>query len=378
MLGILLIGVGSAYAVYGVADDVPGRDVAFPIICIKTPTATNQTDTGWAIADAKNPTAVFDIVHNYSIHVHLTVHEPKNSAVVKDDDFYLTPNDVLTGLCSAVVATIDPTNKAKLEQTINDGTGSSTYYVGYAVFEQQSPTQTMVDTLVSWVYLTDLANGYASGFNGVDFEGGVIPTGGELEENGKGSPLVAIAANHIYPRYVIQNNLDQTRDWWILLFGRADLATKFGTQNLQISRSLNCDFWDEQETHGSNHIPIPNELDIINVADYLTVPFTSFPHNGFASCVIGESGTRVVGGTPSAYSSTGTMDSAGIIGTVLPNSTGFYSFFGWSHQKVQASSVLASWDVINPIHRTYCSGVPGGPTTAPDNLEACTCTGGGC
>jgi hypothetical protein len=56
MLSICLFGIGTAYAVTGVADDVPGQDVVFPIICEGTVNASGQPvfgslNTIWAIAD---------------------------------------------------------------------------------------------------------------------------------------------------------------------------------------------------------------------------------------------------------------------------------------------------------------------------------------
>ena len=49
MFSVLLLGAGTAHAVYGVADDVPAQDLIIPIICGKD--ANNGVNTAIAIAE---------------------------------------------------------------------------------------------------------------------------------------------------------------------------------------------------------------------------------------------------------------------------------------------------------------------------------------
>jgi hypothetical protein len=372
MLSVLLFGIGTAYAVLGVNDDVPGQDVGFPIIC----GIQNTVDTAWAIADVAGTGGVFDILHNYQVKLHLVVHEPKTSILVGDKHFYLTPHDVLTDLCSNIVATVvQPAHLADITQTLCDsGSNCQQYYVAYVTYQQESPTSPIGDRLVSWVALDDLTNGYASGFNGVSFEKGFGP---ELEEQ---AGSVAIAARRLYPRYIINNDPllhPQGHDWWIVMLGRADISTAFPNSNTwNGDRKLVCNVYDEDENVLSVPIPIPNELNVIDVDPYVKSLFASYSHNGFATCDIVEDGSQAGVG---AFHNFGTVDNPTLVTQLLPDSSGYYTVVGWSHAKVQAASIAASWDVIWPMHRTECSPqMPAGSTagdTPADNLEECVCRG---
>ncbi len=386
MLSVLLFGIGTAHAVLGVDDNVPGQDIAFPIIC-SAPTpypagATAGVDTAWAIADVAGTGSLFNVggVVNYTSALHIVVHEPKNSSQVKDLQIYFTPFELQTDLCSHIISLVDVAARPKLVQNLCDSGGNcQNYYVAYLTFTQNQGTfggSAVSDRFVSWVVFDDLNNGYASGFDGLSLELGAGP---ELEENGGN---VAIAARHIYPRYVIQNDpalKPQGHDWWILLFGRADITTKFGTTDANWSgnRNLQCFFYDEDEHVASNTVPIPNELNVVDVDPWVTGLFAGYPHNGFAVCDIQEDGSH----TGTGLHNRGTYDNPSLVSNLLPLSTGYYTFVGWSHAKVQGTSVLATWDVIWPIHRTYCSPLmPAGGsagTTAADTREDCNCKGPG-
>lgn len=225
MLSVLLFGIGTAYAVYGVDDAVPGRDVAFPVICSSD---SGTVNTGWAIADVLGITDT--TTTSSTFHIHLTIHEPVNSGDVGDHDYHPTWHDVFTDTCSCIMTgsgcgvgqSAVASNPAALVQTIS----GHSYYVAYVTYQQQtqageSSKDQTADRLVPWVYLTDLVNGYASGFNGVTLEGPAA-FGTELEENASS----AVTARSIFPRFVVQNNSPESHTWWMLLFGRSDLPTK--------------------------------------------------------------------------------------------------------------------------------------------------------
>ncbi|MCX7914498.1 MAG: hypothetical protein N2511_07935, partial [Thermodesulfovibrionales bacterium] len=175
------------------------------------------------------------------------------------------------------------------------------------------------DVFVPWVYLVDLPKGFASGFNGYAAEGVVDLVG--LEENGE-----PITASEMYPRYLILNNKPDTATWWIILKGANSPAT---CPNLACHR-MDGYICNEDEKCISLYIPLPNELNLINVEPY--VPATL--HTGYPKAGFGLFFMRPYGGQ---------FDS--------------FTTLGWSYQRAQGSSVAATWDVIHPIHRRY-SNIP--------------------
>ena len=420
MLTALLFGVGTAYAVYGVDDAVPGKTAVIPVICSAD---SGTVDTGWAIADVLGIIDPEDTT-TLGFGLHAVFHEPKNSGVAGDHHFCPTWNDVETDHCLCIMAGIGcgPGHvmyaAAPPAQTIS----GAKYWIGYVTYQQEQPApacagpgasidsdELLADRLVTWVYLTDLPNGFASGFNAPSMEG-PAEIGTELEENGSR----AVAASRIFPRYVVQNNGPDTHTWWMLLFGRADLPTKVSGV-LAGGRFLSCNIYDEEEGISSVCVSIPNEFNVfditaaptgagcpgsgsINLLSGLFSPFPAAPpvcgvvsgtpcpggpHNGYANCQILENDVFVGSALPVAL--TGTTDGNGAaphIAGLLPKSTGQYSFFGWAHEKADGSSTQFNWDVVHPIHRHYCSPDNGGnsiiPNSPTDNWESCNCTGTGC
>ena len=54
ILSVLLVGVGTAYAVIGVGDDVPGQDLVIPFMCGRTDVdSSNTLNTLYTIAEVK-------------------------------------------------------------------------------------------------------------------------------------------------------------------------------------------------------------------------------------------------------------------------------------------------------------------------------------
>jgi hypothetical protein len=380
VLSVLLFGIGTAHAVMGVNDDVPGQDIVFPVIC----GVNNTVDTAFAIADVVGTGTIFshDYPNNkdYQTDLHLFVLEPGTSQEVKNLHFKFTPFDVLTGLCSTIIGQVDAAKKPQLIRNLCDSGGNcQDYYVAELRWVQDQNIMggdKPSNRFVSWVTFDDLANGYASGFDGLSMELGV---GGEMEENGSATKSsVAIAARRIFPRYVVAGDptqVPQDHDWWILLFGRADISHMFPQSSWIGNRILYCLFYDEDENVASNSIPIPEQLNVIDVDPYVTGLFSSYAHNGFASCDIQEDGSNSGVG----FHNFGTTDNDGLVESLLSDSSGYYSFAGWSHAKVEGQTAHASWDVIWPIHRTYCSPLmPVGTTvgkTSEGTYESCGCNG---
>jgi hypothetical protein len=136
------------------------------------------------------------------------------------------------------------------------------YYAGFV--EYTSGGEVLPESLIGWgnFYYTGNRNNTDAGFNGVpnlfDSQWGAI---------------------RLLPRYNIANNEPNTLNWWIILTPHS--------QGASCVRILECFICDEQENCISQAIPIPNALNVINVADNLPAWLFSsgtFPKAGFALC----------------------------------------------------------------------------------------------
>jgi hypothetical protein len=375
LLSIVLFGAGTAHAILGVQDDVPGQDLVWPILCVKTPSAANSLNTNWAIADViggtPDPNGIL-VVGNCTI---CTI----TSSCFPDFIYEWTPFDVVVDNCKDLIATRNPVEQAALTVT-NDVLGNplagGPYYAGYIKCTQSDQathtTSTNVrDRFMNNLYLIDAPNGFASGFNGPSNELGLTPFLGEST-----AAAQEITAANVYLRYFVANANANTWDWWMLLAGR----NQYNTININSSRNLQClHFCDEDENCVSLNIPIPNELNIINVASILPgAPLnTTFPKAGFAACGILETGVRNFIGGSGAFTINGTLNNA----VISPSNT-YYSLYGWSYQRVDANSTAGNYDVVHPMYRQYCSGSTVATSVsgafAPDNQVNCICSGTGC
>ena len=381
LLSIVFLGVGTAHAIYGVADDVPGQDQVWPIICAVTPSASNSLNTNWAIADVigGTPNSAGLVSHTSC------VIEDSHTRPGPDFDYFWTNLDVVVDDCQSLL-TRNPaakiTTAGVFEPTLT--IGSTTYYVLYVKCVQDTlggVPGPVVDRYMNNVYLVDLPQGFASGFNGPSLENG---TDKYIGENGGGWH---ITASNVYARYYINNDPTvntNTWDWFIFLLGR----NQYNTVNIVSTRTLTGTVCDEDEHCTSAVIPIPWELNIFNVAPTLpgspfftplgnlnsSVPQT-FPKAGFYALTISEPGNRTSAGP---FTISGTSNNTSIFGDPA---NPYYSLFGWSYERAQASSILADFDVIHPVFRKYCTGSSGSGVdgTGPaDNLGTCGCTGAGC
>ncbi|MEW6584541.1 MAG: hypothetical protein AB1442_02905 [Nitrospirota bacterium] len=350
MLSVLLFGFGTAHAVLGVADQVPGQDVVFPIICGQT---GNNLNTLWAIADTvATPDVPFS--DNQSC-ARIFVFD-KRSQLVFDDDICWTANDVVVDDCKALIARMSTSQQAALEVDLDPG--AVTHYAGYITYQQAPdllPGAALVDRYVPWVYLVDLQKGFAAGMNGVAAELGLgIPGLNEV------SGSLPVTAATIFPRYFILNTLADSWNWWILLMG----ANEDATTPFVYDRRLQCVICNEEEVCISTFIDIPDELMILNVVDHLpAVLHETPPFAGFANCsIVSTSGTFTQVGTIDANDPATTTDD-------VP-----YSLYGWSYQRAADSSATLSWSVIHTIDRLYCSEF-GGPHS-PFTAVQCIPTGG--
>ena len=378
MLSLFLFSAGTASAIYGVNDAVPGQDVVIPIICegYPNPPSGQPTlgglDTIFAIAEKGGGTPAFP--NEYVVCAKVFVKD-KRSVERYDTEYCWTKYDVVGDSCSNLIKEMGVANQVEMNITTSDG---RRYFAGYVEISQTwvppaglDPENNVISNrFIPWVYLTDLNKGFASGMNGITAEDGIGPRIGEDAGN------VAVAAGQIFPRIFIMNNKADTWNWWMLLLGR-NAYTQLTLPSFQ--RDLTCFLCDEEEDCKSKDIPIPNELNLINVLDVINqslIPACWFagepacPIAGFGRCGIREVGEVLV--PPALISISGTANAPTI--DPLYGQNPWYSLYGWSYQRAQMSTTTLSWDVIHEMHRLYCSGaIPGaGPS---DNAIECSFAG---
>lgn len=390
MLSVFLVGIGTAHAIFGVPDDVKGQDLVWPMICAKNIGSPNTLNTNWAIADVVGGTPD---AAGFASTASCTLYSAKSVALV-DFEYDWTPLEVVVDDCQSLLVRhpgattldLDADGTPDLQQTID----TVNYWAGYISCTQVSSSfispgiHDVTDRYMNNVYLVDPPLGFASGFNGPSLE-----TGGAaaMAEN---ASQVSMTAYSVYARYYLNNNNTNSWNWWIVLLSRNQYNTIARTS----TRALNGFICDENEHCQSLQIGIPKELNIISVKPYLPgAPFftplgcnvppdppsvgcpgtQTFPKAGFAGLVVTESGTTSVPGNTFAILGTCNDPSAIAQGTC----TSFYSLFGWSYERAEAGSILANFDVIHPMYRTYCSGGVSG-TGGATNTANCICTGLGC
>lgn len=372
MLSMFLMGIGTAHAVLGVADDVPGTGIVVPVICGIND--ANGVNTLWAVAETgcyapfvdPQITKIED-VDGVDTAIGLIdveadwVLRNSCSATVLTGTTFLTCWDVDSFDCKSLTSILSANQKSQMTVTI----GGVPFYAGYFTMDITNPTSDPVtagpaNDLISWVYLIDLTKGFAAGFNGISLENGA---GARLEEDAGAGPIVAA---NFFPRYVIWNDDADTYTWWIFLAGRNQIgaapsndqpngdgviyACSFNNcSNSLFTRRLIGHICNEHEDCNDFELRIPRELNIINVEEILPTlgGLTSYPRTGFATLAVEERGD--IAGT--SITIQGTQDAS-----VCTFTEGqYYSMFGWSHQRAAEATAALSWDVVHPMHRLYCS-----------------------
>lgn len=311
---LLMLCAGAVYSVEG-----PSATVVFPLIC--------KVTTGF-IVNSEHLDMVFTIANVTNLdmpHVSALVRNFRSEAEL-DFLVHLTPYDVSSNTCLGVINMMPPTAKAAMIKTI-DGIQ---YYVGYVRYDVEEPgaligwgqmetlrTVFSLSGIKTWVY-TD------AGFNGipdfyVDVNAATTTTSGGYWQIDSNQTLM--------PRYKIANNDPDTHNWWIIMTPSDALTTTLGT----CTRALEGIICDEQENCLSIAIPIPYQVNIVNVADILPGFFATFPKAGFAMLDVVLTGTSIGAQNPCF-------------------NAGNEQYLGWSYQYTLGSGNLKT-ALIFPIHR---------------------------
>ena len=317
MFSVLLFSVGTAQAVLGVADDVPGTDNVIPFFCeddgLDAVVADGSMNTLWAIAETTGVPALASVF----------VFNVKSEFVI-DDRASWTPFDILANDCKTLIAGLSPVDRAKLQAPVATNGTAKTIFAGYIIYFND----VVNDQLIPWEYLVDMPNGFAAGFNGFAVEGGVdIPVGfpqltpSDLTEAG-----VPVSASALFPRFFFLNNNSGTYNWWIILKG-GPITTTAATMH-----RLNGSICDEDENCISVLINVPNNLNILDVRPLLPASIFTGSGGGF-----GRFATQ----------------SGAALGFLNPTTGAIVTTLGWSYQRASTGAVISNWDVIHPMHRLY-------------------------
>jgi hypothetical protein len=320
LLGVLFTGAGRVHAVLGVADDVPGQDVVVPIICEGHHNLSGgvpvfgSLNTVWAIAN-HTPSAdelCFSGVctpHDGGVgvvHATVTIFDRKSVHRLDTGECW-SGNDVVSDDCQHLISSMSPDDVDSMEVTI----GGITYFAGYVLYKQDAACEGgLQNRFTAWVYLNDIAKGFATGFNGISLENGAGP---HMEEtcniSSCSGSVAAVRASTLFPRFFILNADPDSFNWWIFLLG-----------SNHSGRAISCILCDEEEHCFSGGVSVPFELNIVNVGGILPgglFPGSALPKAGFATCSYGGSG----------------------------------SIFGWSYQRAVPVSCPVKLSVVHPIHR---------------------------
>ncbi len=287
--GSLVFFHGNALAVLGAADNVPGHDVVFPIICEKN----GSLNTTWAIANVFSSGGTANAT--------VRVYSATSSFLDSSNTMSWTPFDVESGDCQTLVATLSAADRTALEKTIN----SVVYYVGYVFIENN--VSKYDERFISWVYVLDLVKGFASGFKGFQAEGWAGTS--TLSEYSPSDVKNAIKGDRLWGRFILMNNNADTFNWLMLLLGDSNATAQLYYRD------------ENENTVVTGNIAL-QEMNVLNVEDNMPGGlFSGYPKYGYILITIDEG--------DSSYD------------TVL----------GWMYQRYKATTIEGSWDAIHEIDR---------------------------
>jgi hypothetical protein len=320
ILAALALGAVPAQALMGMPDDVPGCDVLQPFFIVSMPGFGNVntlmvfTDT-WGVWPASTG-AVFhyDVLTKKSVTVY--------NDILVGTNYDIVPTDALT-----IINLMAPTERAKLEYDLDeDGVNDS--YVGYISFQN---LYWPANNVIAQTLVVDLAAGMASmanvpakefnpfvppimtDFFGLElFSANALATAENLQIGGGVMGAIYFG---LYPRYYIvdANGLSFMIIWKSVNWPSPNLHVWF----------LNAD-----EKYVSSNLPLPDELNIVNIEKHLPASLhTGYPKEGWIQL-----------GIPDAYNN----PPVGVFGD--------WEWLGYTWLKA-VGSAQESWTALTPIHR---------------------------
>ena len=346
MLSVMFFGFGTAQALVGVPDDVPGTDILVPFFYVSMAGHGNE-NTLLTITDVEGPGGLPWGLEVDTI-LHMRVYTI-DSLRVYDKLITLTPFDVYSDdMLRIIMDDMSPAARAALEV--------GTHYAGYVIFFNNSY---LTDHLISNIYQVYLPAGMAAGYNGVSWEfDNAFDPGRQLGIFGD----EAFSANALYTgKFLLGTGAPApTNADWFRLMSRYFVYDDVGESLLMIwleanlsgipvPGMLHCYFFNEEEDVLSSNIPLVHELNIVNVRDILPGGlFNGYPWGGWIDIT--------------------TPDSTGagwnypvwdpVANAWIPLDLGAdRQWVGYSWQRAYGAAAEA-WEVIHPMHRDAGIGAP--------------------
>ncbi|MDZ7698214.1 MAG: hypothetical protein U5R49_15270 [Deltaproteobacteria bacterium] len=322
VLAALALGAAPAQALVGMPDDVPGCDVLQPFFLASIPGMGNT-----------NTLMVFTDVGGYGIDFHYDV-MTKKSETVYNDELPGTPFDVVSTDAISIIEKMAPTEKVKLEIDL-DGDGVNDHYAGYMLFYAISSYSNHV---IAQTLLVDLGAGMASAANVPAKEIAPVPVFPQIMSDSIFETEL-FSANALATAENLQIGGGQMAASWFALYPRYYILDADGKTYLFIWKSVNglgtagsdmhIAFFNDKEDAVSSNLPLPDELNIIDVEKYLPATLHSgvYPKEGF-----------ILIGLPDIYDRPASAE------------FGDWEWLGYTWLKA-VGSAAESWTTLTPMHR---------------------------
>lgn len=271
VLAALTFSVVPSQALVGLPDDVPGSDVIMPFLVEK--------------AGGLNTFLVLEDVRGAGMNFHYTVWTTK-SVTVLNDEMSDTTNGMLATDAWTIISGMAPEILPELEITV-DGV---VYYGGYITFQKVDAGKLApANAIIGQLLVGDSQNGKYAGANAwiKEWNEDVIPDGmvdanyielfsatslasaKSLQVGDEGG--VTATEFGLYPRYYIN---DANAATWLWIWK----STNAPADDLHIY------FWNNDEKKVSSNLPLPSEMNFVDVEPYLPLslwPATPYPKEGW-------------------------------------------------------------------------------------------------
>ena len=367
MLSVMFFGFGTAQALIGVPDDVPGTDILIPFFYVSMEGEGNE-NTLLTVTDVEAPGGNIFPVFEIDTSLHMAVYTI-DSVCVHNAYPKLTPFDVYSdNMLRIIEEDMSELARTALEIDTHGSPAGKDHYAGYVIFFNET---WQTDNLISNVYQVYLPAGMAASYNGVSWEfdrafNPIRQLGIFNDEafsanalyDGKWLLRLAIPAPtnadwfRLMSRYFI---MDDEGESLLMIWLEANLSRAPAwfdptiRSPIPVPGVLHCYFFNEDEDALSSNIPLDHELNIVNVRDILPGGlFNGYPWGGWIDIT-----------TPDIFGD-GWMYPVWdpVANSFVPSDLGAYrQWVGYSWQRAYGDSHEA-WEVIHPMHRDAGIGLP--------------------
>ena len=366
MLSVMFFGFGTAQALVGVPDDVPGTDILVPFFYVSMAGHGNE-NTLLTVTDVEAP-AGFPLGIDFDTILHMTVYTI-DSVPVHNAYITLTPFDVYSDdMLRIIMDDMSGLGRDALRIDTHGSPPGLDHYAGYVIFFNQFWT---TDNLISNIYQVYLPAGMAAGYNGVSWEfdgafdlprqigifgdeafsANALYTGKSLLATGLAAPTNADWFR-LMSRYFVYDDMGESL---LMIWLEANLSRAPAIFNplilspIPVPGMLHCYFFNEEEDVLSSNIPLDHELNIVNVRDILPGGlFNGYPWGGWIDIT-----------TPDIFNVGWNYPvwNPALPGFQQTDLGAYRQWVGYSWQRAYGAAAEA-WEVIHPMHRDADIGAP--------------------